>query len=97
MTRPSPLTLSCAASALAFVLATGLQAVAQEWGFTGPADFSAPAEARLPSVAGIIATGAAPSTTPSQQPMLPPGLQDFFGFKMPDRAPEGPGKRLDRV
>lgn len=86
--------LSLSSAALALVLAAGPQVAAQEAPFSAPANFSQLAEARLPSVVGIIATGAEPTEAPTQQPMLPPGLQDFFGFPMPERAPQGPRQAL---
>ncbi|MEO0744205.1 MAG: trypsin-like peptidase domain-containing protein, partial [Pseudomonadota bacterium] len=82
------------ALAIAVATTTALPAQAQTGSYPAPQDFSEMVQAKLPSVVGIIATGAAPDPVQGQRPQLPPGLEDFFGLPRPDAAPRGPRQAL---
>jgi len=96
MTRIPPNRLTGSLSVLAVAVSLAGPAPAQNANFTGPEDFSALAEARLPAVVGIVAT--APTPQEGQpglpMPMLPPGLEDFFGGPLPQPQPRGPRQAL---
>ncbi|WP_411234928.1 Do family serine endopeptidase [Marivita sp. S0852] len=79
---------------IAAAVAMPVTAVAQSETFPAPQDFSAMVQAKLPSVVGIIATGAEPTEAQRPRPQLPPGLEDFFGMPRPDAPPAGPRRAL---
>ena len=56
------------ALAIAVATTTALPAQAQTGSYPAPQDFSEMVQAKLPSVVGIIAPGAAPDPVPGQRP-----------------------------
>jgi len=96
MTRIIPKHLAGSISALAVAVVVAGPAISQEPNFSGPEDFAAMVDARLPSVVGIVATGPTPEAPQpgAPMPMLPPGLEDFFGGPMPQPQPRRPRQAL---
>lgn len=78
--------------ALGLALAAPATGLAQlDPGFDAPRDFSAIAQAKLPSVVGIIASAPTPAAPQMQRPM---GPEDFFGLPRPDAGPARPRQAL---